>query len=181
MSKRKIETRNQLEQRIIEIFASQLGADKKDVSVSTTLDDLGADSLDLVELVMFIEEELTIEISDGEAEKMGVSPREIADKLITWNYIKVLETEHEIKLRTNSEYRARFELTRIPKGRVFTVSLECHDEEASVDLMAAMFSKPVKLIAGCEVLRIDMRDEGKLKEKLKEKIKSVLDFDTNER
>ncbi|MFH1995676.1 MAG: acyl carrier protein [Candidatus Omnitrophota bacterium] len=58
--------------RIKEIIAEQLGVKKEEVTDSAKfVDDLGADSLDTVELVMALEEEFGIEIPDEDAEKMG--------------------------------------------------------------------------------------------------------------
>jgi acyl carrier protein len=60
-----------IEKRIKEIVAEQLGVDEASVSnESSFMDDLGADSLDTVELVMALEEEFEIEISDEDAEKI---------------------------------------------------------------------------------------------------------------
>jgi acyl carrier protein len=53
------------------IIVEQLGADEEDVKVeSSFVDDLGADSLDIVELVMALEEEFELEIPDEDAEKI---------------------------------------------------------------------------------------------------------------
>ena len=53
------------------IIAEQLGVDEKEVTESASfIDDLGADSLDTVELVMAFEEEFDIEISDEDAEEI---------------------------------------------------------------------------------------------------------------
>jgi len=53
------------------IVSEQLGVDKVEVKLESSFaDDLGADSLDSVELIMALEEEFDIEISDEEAEKM---------------------------------------------------------------------------------------------------------------
>jgi acyl carrier protein len=53
------------------IIVEQLGADEEDVKVdSSFVDDLGADSLDIVELVMALEEESELEIPDEDAEKI---------------------------------------------------------------------------------------------------------------
>lgn len=58
-------------EKIRKILAEQLGVDKDDVTMDASLtDDLGADSLDLVELVMAMEEEFDVEIPDEEAEKI---------------------------------------------------------------------------------------------------------------
>ena len=60
-----------VEQRVKKIVAEQLGVNEADVkNESTFVDDLGADSLDTVELVMALEEEFECEIPDEEAEKI---------------------------------------------------------------------------------------------------------------
>ena len=60
-----------VEERVIEIVTSQMGVEKDTVTKDTTfVNDLGADSLDTVELVMEIEEEFDITIPDDEAEKI---------------------------------------------------------------------------------------------------------------
>jgi acyl carrier protein len=60
-----------LEQRVKKIVAEQLGVNEADVkSESSFVNDLGADSLDTVELVMALEEEFECEIPDEEAEKI---------------------------------------------------------------------------------------------------------------
>lgn len=53
------------------IVVEQLGVDKAEVKIdSTFIDDLGADSLDIVELIMAFEEEFNVEIPDDVAEKI---------------------------------------------------------------------------------------------------------------
>ena len=53
------------------IVVEQLGVDEAEVTIdSTFIDDLGADSLDIVELIMAFEEEFNGEISDEEAQKI---------------------------------------------------------------------------------------------------------------
>ena len=60
-----------VEQRVREIVAEQLERDVNEVvNTASFIDDLGADSLDIVELVMKMEEEFGIEIPDEEAEKI---------------------------------------------------------------------------------------------------------------
>lgn len=61
-----------VEDRVKEIIIDQLGVEEKQVnSDASFIDDLGADSLDTVELVMALEEEFDIEIPDEEAEKIA--------------------------------------------------------------------------------------------------------------
>lgn len=60
-----------IEERVKQIVAEQLGVDDDQVTNEASfMDDLGADSLDTVELVMALEEEFDIEISDEDAEKI---------------------------------------------------------------------------------------------------------------
>ena len=59
------------EQRVKEIITEQLGVSADQVTPDASfIDDLGADSLDQVELVMALEEEFEVEIPDEDAEKM---------------------------------------------------------------------------------------------------------------
>jgi len=60
-----------LDDKVKGIIAEQLGVKKEEITEqSKFIDDLGADSLDTVELVMALEEEFGIEIPDEDAEKM---------------------------------------------------------------------------------------------------------------
>ena len=60
-----------VEQRVKKIVAEQLGVNEAEImNESSFVDDLGADSLDTVELVMALEEEFETEIPDEEAEKI---------------------------------------------------------------------------------------------------------------
>ncbi|TWU43865.1 Acyl carrier protein [Novipirellula aureliae] len=60
-----------VEERVIDIVAEQLGVDKDKITLETSfVNDLGADSLDTVELVMELEEEFDISIPDEAAEKI---------------------------------------------------------------------------------------------------------------
>ena len=62
---------NNLESRLKTMIAEQLGVDEAQVVPSASFaDDLNADSLDLVELIMSIEEEFGVEIPDEDAEKI---------------------------------------------------------------------------------------------------------------
>ena len=58
-------------EKVIEIVCDQLTLDRSQVTEeSSLLEDLGADSLDIVQLIMALEEEYHLEISDEEAEKI---------------------------------------------------------------------------------------------------------------
>lgn len=60
-----------VEEKLIDIIAEQLSVDKdKVVPQASFVDDLGADSLDLVELIMAMEEAFDVEIADEVAEKI---------------------------------------------------------------------------------------------------------------
>ena len=60
-----------VQDRVIEIVSSQLGVSKENITAETSfISDLGADSLDTVELVMELEEEFEINIADDAAEKI---------------------------------------------------------------------------------------------------------------
>ena len=60
-----------VEQKVKQIIVEQLGVDESQVDTNASfVDDLGADSLDTVELVMALEEEFEIEIPDEDAEKI---------------------------------------------------------------------------------------------------------------
>jgi len=68
--------------KVKKIIVEQLGVEEKDVTMeSSFVDDLGADSLDIVELVMAFEEEFDMEIPDEDAEKI----RTVGDAV---NYIQ---------------------------------------------------------------------------------------------
>ncbi len=61
-----------VEEKVKEIIVDQLGVDEKQVNAEASfIDDLGADSLDTVELVMALEEEFDIEIPDEDAETIA--------------------------------------------------------------------------------------------------------------
>jgi len=64
-------TYDEIVQKVKGIIVEQLGVDEEEVTLKASFtDDLGADSLDNVELVMALEEEFDIEIPDEEAEKI---------------------------------------------------------------------------------------------------------------
>jgi len=59
-----------VESKVKEIIAEQLGINEEDISLDSSLSDsLGADSLDVVEIVMALEEEFDLEITDEDADK----------------------------------------------------------------------------------------------------------------
>lgn len=69
-------------ERVKKIIADRLGVEESEITLEATFkDDLGADSLDVVELVMELEDEFDLEISDEEAEKIST----VADVV---NYIE---------------------------------------------------------------------------------------------
>lgn len=71
-----------IEEKVTALVAEKLGVDRAEVTPDAVfIDDLGADSLDLVELIMAMEEEFGFEIADEEAEKL----RTVADVI---NFIK---------------------------------------------------------------------------------------------
>jgi len=57
-------------EKIKDIVAEQLGVEKEDINEDTSFDELNADSLDIVELIMALEEEFDLEIPDEDAEKL---------------------------------------------------------------------------------------------------------------
>jgi len=68
-----------LEEKVKKIIIDQLGVDEAEVTPAAKfIDDLGADSLDTVELVMALEEEFGIEIPDEDAEKIATVQDAIA-------------------------------------------------------------------------------------------------------
>jgi acyl carrier protein len=61
-----------VEEKVKRIIVDQLGVDEDEVTPEASfVDDLGADSLDVVELVMALEEEFGLEINDEDAEKIS--------------------------------------------------------------------------------------------------------------
>lgn len=60
-----------IDDKVIDIIVDKLGVERSEVTPEAVfVDDLGADSLDLVELIMAMEEEFGTEIADEEAEKL---------------------------------------------------------------------------------------------------------------
>ena len=67
-------TRDEVFEKVKGIIIEQLGADEDDITLEASFrDDLEADSLDLVELIMAFEEEFGGEISDEEAQELNIS------------------------------------------------------------------------------------------------------------
>lgn len=83
-------TVEQIEQQVKKIVAEQLGVNESDLRAdSSFVDDLGADSLDTVELVMALEEQFETEIPDEKAEKITTIQEAV-------NYIEAnLKTKEE--------------------------------------------------------------------------------------
>ena len=64
-------TKDQIFDKVKAIIVDQLGVEEEEVSMeSSFIEDLGADSLDIVELIMALEEEFEIEVPDEDAEKL---------------------------------------------------------------------------------------------------------------
>ena len=74
-----------LEERVAEIIVEQLGISREEVKPEASfIEDLGADSLDIVELVMAMEETFDVEIPDDDAEKIqtiGDAVKYLKDKI----------------------------------------------------------------------------------------------------
>lgn len=68
-------------EKVKSIVVDQLGVDEEEISLETSFADLNADSLDIVELIMALEEEFDLDIPDEDAEKI----RTVGDAV---NYIK---------------------------------------------------------------------------------------------
>ena len=61
----------EIKQKVISLIAEQLGKSENEITLdSQFIEDLGADSLDLVELIMSMEDEFGVEIADEDAEKI---------------------------------------------------------------------------------------------------------------
>ena len=74
--------------KVCDIIVEKLNLDKSEIKEQATLENLGADSLDLVEIVMKLEEEFGVEINDEDAEKL-TNVAEVVD------YIQKLRTKSE--------------------------------------------------------------------------------------
>jgi len=72
-------SKDDITSKVREITSEQLGVDESQITPEAKfVDDLGADSLDTVELVMALEEEFDLEISDEEAEKLTTVNRVVS-------------------------------------------------------------------------------------------------------
>ena len=83
-------------EKIKAIIVEQLGVDETEVTPEAHfIDDLGADSLDTVELVMALEEEFGIEISDEDAEKIQTvgDVAKYIDKAKSWSFSNFFNTK----------------------------------------------------------------------------------------
>jgi acyl carrier protein len=63
-------TREDITRKLTTILVEQLGCEAEKITDEATLDDLGADSLDAVEIIMAVEDEFVINIPDEKAEKL---------------------------------------------------------------------------------------------------------------
>jgi acyl carrier protein len=80
---------DEIEQKVIDIVAEQMGVDKAEITRETNfVNDLNADSLDTVELVMEFEDEFEMSIPDEEAEKIQTVGQAI-------DYIKVIAAKQK--------------------------------------------------------------------------------------
>ena len=80
---------DEIEQKVIDIVAEQMGVDKAEITRETNfVNDLNADSLDTVELVMEFEDEFETSIPDEEAEKIQTVGQAI-------DYIKAVAAKHK--------------------------------------------------------------------------------------
>jgi len=78
-------------EKVRKIIAEQLGIEEDEITMeSSFIDDLGADSLDIVELIMALEEEFDLEIPDSEAEKITT----VGDVV---EYIKIIHKKSPCK------------------------------------------------------------------------------------
>jgi len=78
-------TRDEIEKRVVEMIAQQLGVNREEIRRETNfLTDLNADSLDIVEIIMELEEEFQIKIPDAEQEKIQTVGQavELIEKLL---------------------------------------------------------------------------------------------------
>ncbi|MCG8407169.1 MAG: acyl carrier protein [Phycisphaerales bacterium] len=65
-------TEEEIKEKVVKIVSEQMGVDKSEITMETSfVNDLNADSLDTVELVMEFEDEFQLSIPDEEAEKIG--------------------------------------------------------------------------------------------------------------
>ena len=65
-------SREEIFEQVKDVIVEQLGVEDENIKLDTSfIDDLGADSLDIVELIMALEEEFDMQIPDSEAEKIS--------------------------------------------------------------------------------------------------------------
>lgn len=166
-------TRQKFVEELRLIVANQLGLDLDQVEVDSAFqDNLGADSIDCLELVMAIEEHFEFDIDEDEVSDCN-SINEICSYLTKYGYVQLAEECAEPESTENNNETK--ELAQIPKGRIFTVCLQCVDEKASAGLISALSGPKTTLIAGCSVLRIDPHDERMLRDALRDRIRASLD------
>ncbi len=122
-----------VQERVIDIVAEQLGVDKDKITPETSfVNDLGADSLDTVELVMELEEEFDINIPDDAAEKIQTVGQAV--EYIENTSLKV----HETTRRRNRPGGGH--LAELPSRR----SLEAHSPAARAASTRSACSTPTQ-------------------------------------
>lgn len=90
----KDEAKEQIQKRVIEIVSSICGINEKNIKDSTYLSELHTDSLDVVEIVMMIEEEFEIVITDKEIDEFPIKLKTIQDIV---NHIQLRQKEKGLK------------------------------------------------------------------------------------
>lgn len=168
----------ELESVICKVLAKNLGFQSSQVTPTSNIyTDLGADSLDIVEVIMAIEEELKIEIPYFDGDSLGNDARSVALRLVELNLITLDETEHERLLRTDQEYAKNFEKTTIPEGTRFSVVFDCVNREESAAFKKALHSNGLALVSGCQVLAIVNSNVVEEYSTLKQKLQLLLEKD----
>ena len=95
----------EIENKVKQIIVDELGADENEVTPNARfIDDLGADSLDTVELVMRFEEEFGIEIPDEDAEKI----QSVRDAYPTSSHLNIVKRPRRVAIKDCATRRVAF-------------------------------------------------------------------------